>query len=69
MSDNANQTQPAGVNPVAADLAWDDFVRAAKAFAPYLDQWEKVTFPTDLGTVYLSIGRKDPYPDSFEAIP
>jgi len=62
-------SDPTPTNPVAADLAWDDFVRAAKAFAPYLDQWEKVTFPTEHGTVYLSIGRQDPHPDTFEAIP
>jgi hypothetical protein len=50
------------------DAAWFAFVEAAKEFAHYLDQWEKIKFETAYGTVYVSISREDPYPDSFTEI-
>lgn len=53
--------------PAATD-AWNAFVAVARAYAPHLDQWDKVKFQTDFGTVYVTIGRSDPYPDSFEEI-
>jgi hypothetical protein len=51
------------------DAAWSAFISAAKAYAEHLDQWDKVKFQTKHGTVYLTIGRRDPYPDSFEEVP
>lgn len=53
---------------VASDAAWFAFVAAAKEFALYLDQWEKIKFETSYGPVYVSISRSDPYPDSFTEI-
>lgn len=50
------------------DAEWFALVAAAKAFAAHLDQWEKIKFETSYGTVYVSIGRSDPYPDSFTEI-
>lgn len=34
----------------------------------YMDQWDKVKFDSEWGTVYLTISRADPYPDSFHRI-
>ena len=51
-----------------ATPSWEAFISAAKAYANHLDQWEKVKWQTPYGMVYLTIGRADPYPDSFEEI-
>jgi hypothetical protein len=51
-----------------ADAAWDAFVNAAKAWAQYLDQWDKIKFQTEHGMVYVTISRADPYPDSFHKL-
>jgi hypothetical protein len=50
------------------DTAWFEFVKAAKEFSRYLDQWEKFKFETPHGPVYVSISREDPYPDSFSLL-
>lgn len=50
------------------DAEWFAFVAAAKAYADHLDQWEKVKFKTPYGTVYVSINREDPHPDSYTEI-
>lgn len=50
------------------DEAWDAFVNAAKAWSEYLDQWDKIKFPTKHGMVYVTIGRSDPYPDTFDEV-
>jgi hypothetical protein len=50
------------------DDAWDAFVNAAKAWAQYLDQWDKIKFQTEHGMVYVTISRADPYPDSFHKL-
>lgn len=52
----------------AEDDAWTTFINAAKAWANHLDQWNKVKFQTDDGTVYVTIGREDPHPDTFEEV-
>ena len=33
-----------------------------------MDQWEKVKFDTDYGTIYVTISHRDDYPDSFDNI-
>jgi hypothetical protein len=50
------------------DKAWDAFVAAAKEWERHLDQWDKIKFKTDFGMCYVSIGREDPYPDSFDEV-
>lgn len=48
--------------------AWKNFVKAAGVWSGHLDQWDKFKFETEYGLVYVSIGRQDPYPDSFDLI-
>ena len=50
------------------DAEWFAFIAAAKAFAEYLDQWEKIKFETSCGPVYVRISRSDPYPNTFTEI-
>lgn len=52
-----------------ADAVWDALVAAARAWAEHLDQWDKFKFQTDYGPVYVTVGREDPCPDSFEDLP
>jgi hypothetical protein len=69
VKDNApvSPTTPAPPDPLSgADAAWDALVAAARAWAEHLDQWDKFKFQTDYGPVYVTVGREDPYPDSFE---
>jgi hypothetical protein len=50
-------------------LAWWILVKAVRLWGTrYLDQWDKFKFQTKYGWVYVTIGREDPYPDSFDAI-
>ena len=51
------------------EAAWETFVAASRAWAAYLDQWDKFQFQTDYGPVYVSIGRAAEYPDSFDELP
>lgn len=50
-------------------LVWLVLVRSAYIYSTrYMDQWEKVKFPTSFGAVYLSLLLQDPYPDSYEVV-
>lgn len=49
--------------------AWDALVLAARAWSEHMDQFDKVKFNTVHGPVYLRIGRSDPHPDGYEALP
>ena len=63
----SDKTTPAFPDPPpGADAAWDALVTAARAWAEHLDQWDKFKFQTDCGPVYVTVGREDPHPDSFE---
>jgi|GEM_PF-2582819 len=54
-------------NRLAAQDAWAVFIAAARRYAPYLDQFEKVRFDSPgSGTIYLTISQSDPHPDSFD---
>lgn len=52
-----------------ADTAFAALVAAAKAYADHLNQWDKFQFATAFGPVYVTIGRSDPYPETFEVVP
>ena len=50
-----------------AEDAWTAFIAAAKEWAHHLDQFDRVKWKHEgYGTVYLFIGRSDPYPDNFD---
>ena len=50
-------------------IVWYLMIRLVKLWANrYMDQWDRVKFNTTWGTVYLSITREDPYPDSYDEI-
>jgi hypothetical protein len=53
----------------SADTAWKAFLDAAKRYEPFMDQFDRVKWRGASGMVYLSIGRSDAYPDSFEPLP
>lgn len=48
--------------------AWQALVDSAKGWAEYLDQWNKFKFETPYGPVYVTIGRADRFPDSFDQV-
>lgn len=48
-------------------LTWWLMIKLTKRWAEHhMDQWEKVKFDTSYGTIYLTISRQDPHPDSFD---
>lgn len=53
-------------------LTWWLMIKLTKRWAEhYMDQWEKVKFDiknSGNNTIYLTISRQDPYPDSFDKI-
>jgi hypothetical protein len=53
-----------------SDDAWQALIQAAYQWATqHMDQFERVKFQTDFGTVYLTIDRKgDGYPLSFDLV-
>ena len=51
------------------DESWNALVAAARVWANHMDQWDKFKFQTDHGPVYVTIGRSDPWPDSFDQVP
>jgi hypothetical protein len=54
--------------PQTPEAAWTAFVAAARAYAPYMDQWDKFKFQAPGGMIYVTIRLSDPYPDSFDEI-
>lgn len=65
---NASRVRLSVIATTDGQSEWDGLVAAAKAYAPYLDQWDKFKFQTEYGPVYVTIGRSDLYPDSFETV-
>ena len=50
-------------------LVWRLFIWSSHRWAAYhMDQWEKVKFDTEYGEVYLTLSRRDEYPDSFDKV-
>mgnify|MGYP003345632713 CR=1 FL=1 len=50
-------------------ICWFLLVKFLKLYSyRYMDQWEKVKFDTDYGTIYVTISHRDDYPDSFDNI-
>lgn len=48
------------------DAAWTSLVANCHRWASqHMDQWEKFKFNTRYGTVYVTISRRDQYPDDF----
>jgi hypothetical protein len=48
---------------------WSILVWSLKSWTnKYMDQWEKIKFDTEYGTIYVTISRMDQYPDSFDLI-
>lgn len=50
-------------------LSWKLLNIALKWWARrYLDQWDKIQFPTNYGPVYVRIARETQWPDSYDHI-
>lgn len=52
----------------AMNAAWRNLVAAAVAWADHMDQWDKAAIMLPGGPVYLSVGRSDPYRDTFDRV-
>ena len=52
----------------AIDAAWRGLIAAAAVWAAHMDQWDKAAIMLLGGPVYLSIGRSDPYGDTFDRV-
>ena len=49
--------------------AWNAFVEGVKGWANvHMDQWEKIKFPSEQGHIYVTVSRRDLYPDSFDEV-
>jgi hypothetical protein len=48
--------------------AYDALVSAAREWANHMDQWEKFSFMTPYGRVYVSLTMRTEYPNDFEDV-
>jgi hypothetical protein len=53
-------------NRTTAEEARNAFISAAMRWANHMNHWERFKFHTGNGTIFVSIARADPYPDSLE---
>lgn len=52
-----------------ARLVWWLMIRLSRRWASrHMDQFESVKFADEWGTIYLSLSRETPYPNSFEPV-
>lgn len=48
--------------------AWSALVKASVEWADHMDQWDKFTFNTKYGRVYVRIGRATEWPNEFAPV-
>lgn len=57
------------IHRTAEDYAWTALVSNCHRWASnHMDQWEKFSFDTRYGKIYVTISRQDPYPGDFGVV-